>query len=371
MSSRAQLPFLCRHVDEIRRRRPVEPLELHTFLEKKLPSIFSGGSALCPKVLILTERGDVESDLISLHLLSRGVDFVRLNREDIPFHCSMSFKPSEPGKRLTLLNVSGRYIKPNNIKIAIFRRFGVNDFDYIKSGFAQKFAREQWKSAIQILKGCFSCKWINDPDQIVLASDRAEQLSVASAVGFDIPATIITNDPSEAKTFYLTHDAKIVVKALTHHMVRDAGKYFSMYTHFVVPKDVKSFVDLAHAPCVLQEWIPRKSELRVTVIGDQVFAAQIDLPRTKSPLADIHRGFTKKLTKKPVRLKKAIRNKCVTLVRKLGLLYGAIDFMIKDGGRMVFLEVNPIGDWVWLENETGLRITEGIADFIEQAVKSK
>jgi glutathione synthase/RimK-type ligase-like ATP-grasp enzyme len=74
------------------------------------------------------------------------------------------------------------------------------------------------------------------------------------------------------------------------------------------------------------------------------------------------------LPKEAIEMTEKDCQRCVSLIRELGLTYGAIDFLIDDKNRLVFLEVNPVGDWAWLEQQTGLRITEAIADFIEKKV---
>jgi glutathione synthase/RimK-type ligase-like ATP-grasp enzyme len=49
------------------------------------------------------------------------------------------------------------------------------------------------------------------------------------------------------------------------------------------------------------------------------------------------------------------------LMRSLGLVFGALDFVVTDEGHH-FLEINPNGQWGWIENETGQPISRAIAD---------
>jgi glutathione synthase/RimK-type ligase-like ATP-grasp enzyme len=52
------------------------------------------------------------------------------------------------------------------------------------------------------------------------------------------------------------------------------------------------------------------------------------------------------------------------LMRELGLVYGAIDLRRTPGGAEVFLEINPAGEWRFIEERTGQPITAAVADLL-------
>ena len=49
---------------------------------------------------------------------------------------------------------------------------------------------------------------------------------------------------------------------------------------------------------------------------------------------------------------------------ELGLLFGTIDMKLTEGGEHVFLEVNPQGQFLYIEILTGLPIANAVADFL-------
>ena len=55
---------------------------------------------------------------------------------------------------------------------------------------------------------------------------------------------------------------------------------------------------------------------------------------------------------------------CINLNRKLGLLVSSIDLVQGKNGELFFLEINPIGDWNWIEKHTNLPITKSIFDLM-------
>ena len=209
------------------------------------------------------------------------------------------------------------------------------------------------------------CEWISSPRATPQASNRAKQLSLARAVGFDIPATLITNDPEAAFDFYQSHDGDIVVKALHHHNVQVQGKVYSMYTRRVLNHELSKFDDLTYAPCILQQRVPRKSELRVTVVGEQVLAQSSAV----EGYDDIHRCLRTDFCMRVYDLPCTVRDRCTKLIRSLGLRYGAIDFIVDKNGRLVFLEVNPTGDWNYVESQVNLPITKAMVNLMDDIMK--
>ena len=66
----------------------------------------------------------------------------------------------------------------------------------------------------------------------------------------------------------------------------------------------------------------------------------------------------------PHALPPEVQERCVRLVERLELCYGAIDMILTPDGRYVFIETNPSGQYIWIENETGLPISAAICDFL-------
>lgn len=326
--------------------------------------MYEGEGSLTPRVLILSRRLDPESDLVGLELLSRGIDHIRVNIEDIPTACRLSFEAAASETGDFDIHAGGRTVRGADISVALLRHFGVQRVSFPGPEFSRRFAYEQWDSLFRALTRRLTCDWINGYAETVGAMDRVRQLSVARRLGFNVPATIITNDPERARRFYHAQGGNIVLKAVHHHSVDIGGTRYSMYTRRIGQEDLALLEDLIWAPCLLQERIAKSKELRVTVIGPQVFCVEIDTQSAAAAVEDIHRGPLHELRKKPVSLPADIRNDCCRFIGALGLRYGAIDLIVDKQDRLVFLEVNPTGDWCWLEPQTELPITAAMADYI-------
>ena len=56
--------------------------------------------------------------------------------------------------------------------------------------------------------------------------------------------------------------------------------------------------------------------------------------------------------------------RCIRLVQELGQCFGAIDLVLHPERGYVFLEINPNGQWGWIEDFTGLPIAAAFADLL-------
>ena len=158
-----------------------------------------------------------------------------------------------------------------------------------------------------------------------------------------------------------------MIKSLLHHRIDLHNKAHLIFTHVISNSDLHMLDTLVYAPCMIQERIQAKYELRITVIEDMVFSARLDLPKTSWD--DIHNTNDGQIIKTPINLTGDDEEKCKQLMASLGLKYGAIDLVVDNTGRMVFLEVNPTGDWYWIEKSTGLPITETMVKLIQKYIR--
>jgi glutathione synthase/RimK-type ligase-like ATP-grasp enzyme len=372
-------PFLSQFVDEIRDTRHIDPNDPKYFFTEKYKILSTKEhSSFSKKVLILTRNLDREAGLIGAELWSRKIDYIRFNIEDIPdfakIECSLSKEASDPTITVSL---RGRRFNAGDISAVLLRQFEPKLASFRGNDLDREFALEQWDAGLKILYRNLDCRWINDFISVESAADRSKQFILADSLGLRIPPTLITNDPAAAREFYQSHDGEVVLKTLHHHGVEVAGRMYSMYTHEVSNRDLERLDDLTYAPCILQKKIIRRFELRVTVIGDQVFTARLGMPDENISeilyQQDIHRllsssALASNMICKYDSLPDSLRQQCIKLIEKLGLKYGAIDLIVDNRNEPIFLEVNPLGDWYWIESKTGLPITRAVGDLIEKLI---
>lgn len=362
-------PFLCHFVDSVSDNpRRNHSTDFREFLSNKLKLLPNNDNHLDKCVLILSTSLDFEADVVSIELIRRGTDYVRLNAEDVPHILSMASSVDQDSDKEYKIKLGSRIINLSDISAVWLRDFDYGLIHPHSNDLNQIFIFQQWRDALQILYSTLECGWINSPDATYRTNNRVTQLSHAKLSGFNIPSTLITNDPERSRSFYRDHDSDIILKVLHHHDIEANNKVYSIYSHRVTDKDLSKFDDLIYAPCILQERIHNCSELRVTVVKDKVFSVKLGSNTVASRYCDMHRIPLSRLPKRPIQLEKEFELHCIKLVESFGLDYGAIDFVMDEEGKPFFMEVNPTGDWLWIERETKLPITKAMVELIEHKV---
>jgi glutathione synthase/RimK-type ligase-like ATP-grasp enzyme len=212
------------------------------------------------------------------------------------------------------------------------------------------------------------CLWLPaKPEVDRLADNKLTQLAVARDIGFSIPDTLVTNRPGDALDFFQRHASSIISKSLVNMevMVQDQP-HVIVYTRPVHRRDLLQVDSVRHAPVIFQAYVPKSIELRVTVVHEQALAASIASQDGRLTRHDWRHYDDHRVRYSRFDLPRDVKRMCISLVRRLGLGFGAIDLILTPDGEFVFLEINPNGQWGFVEMATGLPIGEAIADALTE-----
>jgi glutathione synthase/RimK-type ligase-like ATP-grasp enzyme len=202
--------------------------------------------------------------------------------------------------------------------------------------------------------------WVNPPGQVQIAENKLRQLASASALGFAIPVTLVTNDVMEARKF-LRRFPLAVAKSIGRSAIELDGAHWAVFTRPLSRASVIGERALRISPCIFQEMIPKRADIRVTVVGSKIFAAAITCRDAQPPEVDWRALESRSLIYRRHSLPREIQDRCHLLMQELGLVYGCFDFILTPEGKYYFLEINPSGQWGWIEHELGFEITDEIA----------
>jgi glutathione synthase/RimK-type ligase-like ATP-grasp enzyme len=239
------------------------------------------------------------------------------------------------------------------------RRFGAwRVRDEITDPVARRFAWSEGNEAATGLLGSAPARWINPEAADAAAGLKIVQLQRASALGLDIPATLVTNEPDRARAFIDEHGTGKTIRKAFRALADSARP-----THIVTPDDFAKIADVELAPVILQEYIDADADLRVTVIGDDLFTAVIR-PQPEDAV-DFRPGFGR-ADVEAGELPDAVAEALLALCRGFGLVYAAIDVRRTPDGRHVFLEVNPAGEFLFASRRTGQPVAEALAALLER-----
>jgi glutathione synthase/RimK-type ligase-like ATP-grasp enzyme len=197
------------------------------------------------------------------------------------------------------------------------------------------------------------------------AENKQLQLQVARELRLDTPCTLTTNDPIAVRAFAKSCEGGMVTKMLSSFAIYDEGKELVVFTNPVKPEDLADLSGLSLCPATFQELLPKSLEIRVTVVGHRIMAAAVDSQVSARAAHDWRRDGLRMIQDwRPYQLPHEVEEKILRLMDYFSLNYGAIDIILTPDGRHMFLELNPCGEFFWLEHAPGLPISDAISDVL-------
>jgi glutathione synthase/RimK-type ligase-like ATP-grasp enzyme len=315
-------------------------------------------------VLLITRSDDNTSiDAVASAIRRRGGAPIRVDTDRYPELVRISTRYEETRARRTLRLPEGTF-DLGEVEAVWYRRFHAGAaLPSALSDLRQPCVDEARRTLLGTIAAldCFQM----DPLESVRRTDHKElQILRAAQLGLDVPRTLFSNDPDDVRDFYRDVGG-VVTKMQSSFAIYRGGVENVVFTNVVHPEDLDDLSGLRFCPMVFQEHLPKALELRVTVVGRKVMAASIDSQRSALTQVDWRRDGVGLLEDwRPYTLPESVERGLLALLSSLGLNYGAADFVVTPDGRHVFLEVNAVGEFFWLERAPGLPIAESIADIL-------
>ena len=267
-----------------------------------------------PAVLIVSNSGDVHVPLVSRRLEALGVDHVLLDTFTFGTTTTANF---EIGARTGIeLKVGTRRISFDEITAVWYRRPEMPRVSEAWSREAQTFAQQEQKAFLDGILTQLTCRWVSPIQAIRHAGNRPVQLSEARRLGFTVPTTLISQDPARIQRFRQAVGVPLVAKVVGKGPPR-AETIEGQYVVFTQKLDDKVLDDQATlAACVAlyQPYVHKKFELRVTVVGDEVFACRIDSQNSVKTRVDWRNYDLKNPPHSAYELDGSTRQRCLELV---------------------------------------------------------
>jgi hypothetical protein len=301
------------------------------------------------EVLVISSQYDFSTDIICDRLYNQHVPFLRLNRNDLGrSEWLLTLEPTTPCLRVR--GYGEEWIADKDSLRSIWFRQPVFLRNAAESISAQEqLERSQWMGFLRGLSVFDNALWVNHPQATYIAESKPYQLRRASEAGFNVPVTAITNDHAS-----LSNDARfsgsIILKSVDTALFRDDEYNLFPYSSIATLCDWKDD-DFVSAPVTCQQLLRPKLDLRVTVVGDTMHCFRI-VENGIGIDGDWRLRPKDRLSFEPHQLSLNDQNRCLNLIRSLGLSFAAIDLAeTKDG--LFFIEVNPTGEWGWLNGPSG------------------
>jgi hypothetical protein len=291
-------------------------------------------------VLVLSRARDAELGEVTRLLRKLGIRCARVNADEL----AQVDLLVDPGRRLVRL--AGQWLAPTVTWIRHFSPRAIEApaaevlaAEVLAEPAGRLFVQDSWHAAADSLA---------DVSGVTIGSGRPgllAQLRLAASCGVRVPQTFVTTDPAQAAG--LMSSGRVVVKALHQHFVEAApGRLTGVFPVVIEPGSLPDGAEPG-PPVIVQEYVEHQAELRVYYVAGQLHGFEI----SKRDPADLWLDSSR-VAVTVVRLSQPVANAARTLATAFRLLYGAFDFLMCDGAP-VFLEVNPDGDWRWIERKIG------------------
>ena len=300
-------------------------------------------------ILIITHKEDYTSDFIINKLNQRNIKYKRLNCEDIIENIFTVDK-----------NLNFTFDGETSFTSVWFRRTKLPNIEH--QNITEKlYLLNEYEALLKNLFFTINAKWVSDPYSIYQAENKLYQLKIASDLGFKIPNTLVTNSKENLKKFYFENSKNVIIKPLSQSKINNDNETEFIFTNILKEEHINQIDVYDLTPCIYQERIEKAIELRVTVVGENVFSAGVNSQTLETTKTDWRKDklefFIEDVPTK-------IKEKCILLVKNLNLKFGAIDLIKDKNDNYIFLEINPNGQWAWIENETGLKISDSIINLL-------
>lgn len=308
-------------------------------------------------ILIVASPSDIHGRAVAQHLVAMGLEVAFLDTSRLGLDTSVSYRVLQGGE-FPDVKWAARSFELKDISAVWNRRPTAPTINpSVTDPDDRGFAASEWRQLLLGILEATPALFVN-PVQSQRSAVKPLQLHIARQVGFRVPDTLITNDRGDVREFLNLHRGRVVHKTLS------APRNFFPETRRWDSAAEAALLDLALAPTILQEEIKGRHDVRVTAVGNELFAAKFESSASRIRSADSRLDLDVPCTSEaiPHPVASGIRE----FMTRLGLRFGTLDFRVDLNGEYVFLEVNPQGQFLYVEILTGLPICAAVARLLAE-----
>ncbi len=309
-------------------------------------------------ILIISASDDEHIALVTKHLDAEEI--VCLFTDEIINYTYFTLSPDQ-----LVVKLGGKDVPLNLISSVWYRKpkpvsAKIDDINI------DQFITREWQMFLHSLySSLHNAFWINPISANTAANAKLYQLQVARKIGFSIPDSIFTNDKKAALEFAKKHHV-IALKVIDQVIVTHQNVDRYMYTKKLSFAELQSLAGFNISPVIIQEYIPKAYEIRATCVGNKIFSCRIDSQGDEDSRTDWRNGKISQMTHSQINLPSLIENQIKAMMKYFNLQFGAFDILVTPEKHHVFLELNPNGQWAWIELLTQMPIGLAIAQLLKK-----
>lgn len=328
-------------------------------------------------VLILASQSDEHARAVLEHLAGMGVPATCWAAKDLLAHWLLDFRLDNTGQACSLSrqldqtppSQQGGTLDLFDFRSVWLRRPGRVRVQPMPEPWMASLVEWESSRALDAIFRMMPALWVNSPAAEQETRLKLRQLETARACGLSVPDTLVTNDPRAAAEFFEQMNRSVVYKLIdegSHRYFPDYEVVKGIPTMPLRQADLEHLQQVSTSLHLFQRRIKKRSDIRVTVVGHEVFAVEIMSQEGRGDL-DFRLDYSVPMQRYD--LPAAVQESCIALVTKCGLNYAAIDLGLSPDGDHVFFEVNPAGQWLWMELRLDLPISQAMARLLSGSAK--
>jgi ATP-grasp ribosomal peptide maturase len=294
-------------------------------------------------VVVFSHWFDPTADHVVAELNRREIPVFRCDGADFPQRLTMT--ATLDGTWTGTLRNATRTVELREVSGILYRR--PTDFEF-PEGMPDQVRRWSAQEARIGFGGLLASldSWLNHPHHIAFAEYKPVQLQAAARAGLDVPRTLIANSPDAARSF-CEDVGQVIYKPFGAGGITDNGEAKLIYATRIPPGDF-GHPGVALTACLFQEWVEHDYAVRAAAIDGRIFASAI---HAGSPAAHTDwRSDYDSLHYEPAEIPPDVARGVRSLMASLRLRFGVLDFLVRPDGSYVYLEINPNGQWAWIDD---------------------
>ncbi|WP_294281403.1 MvdC/MvdD family ATP grasp protein [uncultured Chryseobacterium sp.] len=319
------------------------------------------------KILIITHTGDNFSiEKVTEYIELNGFEVIRFDVDLYPMQNRLT-TAFEDGSWISILETAETKYRLDDIAAVWYRR-AYNIGNGLKEEMDAKFygaAMGEIRNTLFGFLESIDAYSLGKPSVYRRLDSKEEQLKIAEKIGLKIPETCMTNNPEQARQFILKHK-NVIGKMQTGFAIYEDGVENVVFTNVIDKNKLEELDSLQYCPMQFQTRLEKKKELRVTVVGQDIYAFEIDSQKSEAAKVDWRKDGLNLIDQwVETQLPQEIELKLLELLDVYHVDYGAIDIILTPEDEYYFIEINAAGEFFWLDNLTdGNLISKSIADLL-------
>lgn len=249
------------------------------------------------------------------------------------------------------------------MEAVLYRHLHLREAPHVQDPRARALAESELRATLEGTLLALDAYWLNHPAANRRARNKLGQLDLAMEEGLTVPDTLVSDDPQKIRARFRRWEGRMVAKLAGGQLLAAGNEeQHVVYTTIVEEDDLRSDAALAACPAIYQRRVEKAFDLRVTVVGERLFACRIDSQGHDHGTVDWRQAGAGALPIEPCELDPDLARRCRALTRRMGLDYAGLDLIATPTGETVFLEVNAAGQWLWVQEATGMPIAAAIVE---------